>query len=353
MVMTNGMQMTPPTDAALMIFKANGFADIVASKANNVIFRDQEITRTKGYETIEFDIAISDSSYASILPERLVKFGARWFRIKLIEESRYQANSVHVTCYAKWYDMGECPEVTLNYGSTTLGEVLSYISSASNVTIIPGSGVAAKAIGGLTVKANSPLYLLRYLCKVFGLVLVFGYDDKGNVICIPQYLTMQRLNFPLAAGKHISGIKRTVDSRSLCTRYTLIGENGVTAAAANGGLAYLEKYDWFDAQGLPRRVIPITKEDTRYTLADNMLESMSSYLDTYSSPIVTYAVNALIYSTIPEIYQYQLILDEDLNLTEWRKVSSREINYSSISKSSIVFDDPRQTIIDSLNSDED
>ena len=84
-----------------------------------------------------------------------------------------------------------------------------------------------------------------------------------------------------------------------------------------------------------------------------MIETMTSYLDLYSKPLITYIVRVVLYADIPSLYQSQLVIDRELKLTEWRKVVARTLNYSDISQSTVIFEDVQQNLIDLLNQEED
>lgn len=358
MVETFGYTMTPILGSDILVYNESFELACVARRAFNIEFKDEVVTRTKGLETLTFEIANSDRGYPEMKAERIVDFGGRWFRIKLLEDTYYSKRITKVTCYALWNEAAEGAEKVMNFSNTTLAVVLDILSSGTNIQFRVPSNLQNLSIKGLTGKRNSVLYHYRYILKQYGLNTLFGYErteDGINIIAIPQYPEETRIEWPLVVAKTLSDVKRTEDSRDLCTRYTLIGKdanmNDVTVASINNGKEYLENYDWFDLVGQKRRIIPVTKEDDRFNDKESMIEAMRSYLMIYSKPFVSYEVNAVLYEDkgIPELLHSQLILDENFLITEWRRVTSRSINYNNIHDSSIVFEDPRQDLVDLLN----
>lgn len=358
MVQTFGYTMTPALGSDILIYDEGFNLVSVARRAFSIMFNDEVVTRTKGLETLTFEISNSEKSYTQLKAERLIDFGGRWFRIKLLEDTYYSRRITKVTCYALWNEIAEGPEKSMNFTNTTLPIVLDILAVGTNVEFKVPSNLQGLAIKGLSGKRNSTLYHYRYILKQYGLETLFGYEktDTGvKVIAIPQKYEESRIEWPLVVAKTLSDVKRVEDSRDLCTRYTLLGKDGngddITVSTINNGNEYIENFVWFDKMGMTRRIIPVTKSDDRFKDKDSMLEAMRSYLAIYSKPFVSYDVDALLYqdSGIPELLHSQLILDENYLITEWRKVSSRSINYSSLQKSSIVFDDPRQDLVDLLN----
>lgn len=362
MVETFGYTMTPQVGSEVAIYDENFELASIARRAFNVTFKDEFVTRTKGMETLTFEIANSERSYLDIQAERLVEFGGRWFRIKLLEDTYYSRRVTRVTCYAVWNEMSEGAEIVLNFTNTTLSVVLDVMSQGTNITFKIPSNLQNKVVKGLTSKRNSVLYQYRYILKQYGLETLFGYEvteDGIQIIAIPQMPAETKIEWPLVVGKTLSDIRRIVDSRDLCTRYTLIGQDSelqpVTVASINDGKEYLEDFSWFDAVGQPRRIISATKEDNRFTIKESMLTAMEAHLAIYSKPFVTYEVSAVLYADkgIPDLLHSQLILDENFLITEWRRISSRNIVYSELHRSAIVFEDPRQDLVDVLNGTDD
>ena len=62
---------------------------------------------------------------------------------------------------------------------------------------------------------------------------------------------------------------------------------------------------------------------------------------------------AILYSVIPDLHDSQLVIDDTYDILEWRRVSYRKLNYDDLTSSSILFDDPRQNLMDLINDDGD
>ena len=82
-----------------------------------------------------------------------------------------------------------------------------------------------------------------------------------------------------------------------------------------------------------------------------MLDAARKFLDIYAKPLITYEAGAILYSVIPDLHDSQLIIDDTYDILEWRRVSSRQLNYDDLTSSTILFDDPRQNLMDLINDD--
>ena len=332
-----------------IVMDVTGKPNAALGDATNLVYSDQVVTRTKGYETLEFDIPLFSSKRFAILPERILQFDNRFFRIKLIEDSHNSNNLTHVTCYALWYDLMNGADFSKQYTSTIgLAGVLNDLVAGTEWRVARTPNVGAK--NGATFPPNSRLWALRLACKIFGVSPTF--DTKYKTIEI--VLTNNTVKYPgvFHADKNISSLKRTIDSRNLCTRYTVIGKDDATMAPANGGLPYRENYSWFDSQQLPRRIIPITQSDDRFVIPGSMVETADEYLSLWSSPVISYEVDAVVLDGLPELYQKRLVIDPEMGVNDWLSCSERVINYSDYTKSKVTFSDPRADLVDLLNEEE-
>ena len=323
----------------------------VLNNAFNIIYKDEIITRTKGYETLEFDIPLFDSKRNDILIDRLLDFGGRMFRIKLIEDERNTSNLTHVTCYALWYDLMGTGDWSATYTTaTTPTKVLNDLVLSANDNWTYDTTIGQPIFQGMTFKPNSRLYNLRYAAKLWKLVPIINTQTKR----IELYDPTKPIIFgdPFHVKKNIRSMSRTTDSRNLTTRYAIYGKDDITMASANGGKEYRENYTWMDSVRMPRRIWQQTKSDDRFTIPANMVQAADDFLAIYSKPLITYEVDVIVLSELPELLYAMLVVDEEFGIQDILTVVSREINYSTPSKSKITFSDPRADFMDLLNEDE-
>ena len=359
--------MTPEPNSTLVIYDQNfnGLGETI--EAFNKNYEDERITRSKGKEIFTFQVLSTSAIYKYLKVENIVEFGGRWFRIKYLEDDESIKGLTTFTCYALWYDLAEGMPTSLTISVSNLQAVASQILQPFGkwTKLVIPADLQSKSVRGVTLKENSGLYQLRYLAKQYELELTFGYEVVienelryvKTVVFLQQY-AKSKLDFPLIVEENLRHIAKTEDSRNLVTAYKLTGksendEEEFTFASINNGNPYLVDTSWFNRLGVKPRIIPKSKQDDRFTVKQNMLDAARQFLDIYAKPLITYEAGAILYSVIPDLHDSQLVIDDTYDILEWRRVSSRKLNYDDLTSSTIVFDDPRQNLIDLLNDDGD
>ena len=364
---SNGLIMTPIPDELLYIYDQNFNPIAIMADAYDREFEDERITRSKGKEILTFKAVDTSTGFSSLTAENLVKFGERWYRIKYAEDDPLVKGITTFTCYALWYELAEgMPKPLQVIQTTVLQAAQKIVEPLGKWVELSVAGVSqAMPVRGMTLKENSALYKLRYLAKQYNLELTFGYKEiienelryVKTVIMLQPYQE-ERVDFPLVVENNLKHIVRTEDSRNLCTAYKISGKSNeegkeFTFAEINGGNDYLVDTSWFTERGMRARIIPKSKQDDRFKIKQSMLDAARAYLDIYSKPLISYEASAVLYSRIPSLHSSQLVIDDSYKVTEWRKVTGRKINYDDLATSTIIFDDPRQNLIDLLNDDGD
>ena len=359
--------MTTDPNSTLVIYDQNfnGLGETI--EAFNKSYEDERITRSKGKEIFTFQVLSTSAIYKYLKVENIVEFGGRWFRIKYLEDDESVKGLTTFTCYALWYELAEGMPTSLNVSASNLQAVASQILQTFGkwTKLVIPTDLQSKSIRGVTLKENSGLYQLRYLAKQYELELTFGYEVVienelryiKTVVFLQQYAE-SKLDFPLIVEDNLRHISKTEDSRNIVTAYKLTGksendEEEFTFASINNGNPYLVDTSWFNRLGVKPRIIPKSKQDDRFTVKQNMLDAARQFLDIYAKPLITYEAGAILYSVIPDLHDSQLIIDDTYDILEWRRVSSRKLNYDDLTSSTIIFDDPRQNLMDLLNDDGD
>lgn len=359
--------MTPEPNSSLLVYDQNfnGLGETI--EAFNKNYEDERITRSKGKEIFTFQVMSSSAIYKHLKVENVVEFGGRWFRIKYLEDDESIKGLTTFTCYALWYELAEGMPTKLNIAASNLQAVATQILQPFGkwAKLVIPTTLQSKSVRGVTLKENSGLYQLRYLAKQYELELTFGYEVVierelryvKTVVFLQQYAET-KLDFPLIVEENLRHISKTEDSRNLVTAYKLTGksendEEEFTFASINNGSPYLVDTSWFNRLKVNPRIIPKSKQDDRFTVKQNMLDAARQFLDIYAKPLITYEAGAILYSVIPDLHDSQLVIDDTYDILEWRRVSSRKLNYDDLTSSIIVFDDPRQNLMDLLNDDGD
>ena len=355
-------KMTPTPGADLMLYNEKYQLDGVIIDASNIQFEDERVTRARGMEVLKFSVAFDNPYFSKIAVEKLIEFGGRWFRIKLITDNYYSERTADIVCYALWYELAEGGLIGPNFTNATVASAFTIMFSGMQVGWRLPPSVQGIRISSFTGKYNTRLYHLRLLAKRYELELLFGYERTSTgvrTIIIPQHSDESQIETPLVVGRSLSKVVRTVDSRELCTRFSLLSTdekgNLFGIASINGGKNYLENVSYFTSRGVPARIIDKSKTDNRFSDLQSMKDEMLNYLATYSRPFISYEVDVLLYSDlgIPELLWSQFVLDEHYAVAEWRRVTKRTLNYSDLTKSSISFEDSRKDSTDDALDDQD
>lgn len=307
--------------------------------AFNVRVSEQLITRVRGYETLDFDIPLD----ADIVPKLNVEMqiylynNERVYIIRKIDKSKATDDICHVYCEALWYELldGEYFEQpatdTTKY---TLTQVINQILEGTDWktgTIEPESRHA------YTTEANSKLWALRYVVKVWGGEIFFD-TLKKEVNVYTDYGERQDDVYKFNDGGNVSAITRTIDSQMLTTRVYMYGNEDLTIEEINGGLPYVEDFRWYDSQKQQRVIKSYTIEDDRFTDVYSMREYMLAYLQEYGEPIITYEMIIAKVGENTNIGDYAYIQDYDLELQVWTRALEKVTDYSNPDASTIVFE---------------
>lgn len=362
MVYHFNFKMTPTPGADLMLYNEKYQLDGVIIDASNIQFEDERVTRARGMEVLKFSVAFDNPYFSKIAVEKLIEFGGRWFRIKLITDNYYSERTADIVCYALWYELAEGGLIEPNFTNATVASALTIMFSGMQVGWRLPPSVQGLRISSFTGKSNTRLYHLRLLAKRYELELLFGYERTATgvrTIIIPQHSDESKIETPLVVGESLNKVVRTVDSRELCTRFSLLATdekgNIFGIASINGGKNYIENVSYFTSRGVPARIIDKSKTDNRFSDLQSMKDEMLNYLATYSRPFISYDVDVLLYSDlgIPELLWSQFVLDEHYAVAEWRRVTKRVLNYSDLTKSSVAFEDARKDTTDDALDDQD
>lgn len=323
----------------------------ILNHAYNVIVEDQILTTSDGYETLTFMISNHDKKRHLLCNERLVQVQRRRYVIRVIEDLKNNSNVCTVTCDAAWYDLND-------------GE-LKYLMHTDNTTITAEEAVAQQLegtdweVGTVDVAGTRPkhtsetkdtsLYNLRQIKGNYGGDLFF--DTLNYTVSLRANLGARHQKI-FCYEKNTTSIKRTVDTRDLFTRFSLIGKdadgNDVTVADINGGKDYVENFDWYESMGLPKKIKWCQKTDDRYSNKENMLEYMKSWLNVYSKPVISYELAVSMFELSPELGDYVYVYDKDLNIGGWLRIVSRKRNILQPHLSTVQLESTKKSIVSSI-----
>lgn len=365
-MLDNGLIMSPIPDDIVYVYDQNYNLLGASVEIFSKMYEDEIVTRARGKEVFTFESIETSSIYQHLKVENIISFGGRWFRIKYAQDVEDTKGLTKFTCYALWYELAEGLPRPLKHVATTVGAVAQDIIKDAGkwVQVVCPPDGANKRVRSITAKENSMLWHLRYLAKQCNLEITFGYEELleqevrivRTVVFLQPY-TESKVDFPLVVEENLKYVTRQEDSRNLCTAYKLTGkkEEGsqepLTFASINNGSDYLIDVSWFTARQMRPRYIAKSKSDERFKIKENLMSAARAYLDIYCRPLIGYEASAVLYKKIPDLHHTQLIVDDHYSVIEWRKISSRKIDYDDLSQSVLTFQDPRRDLMDLLNED--
>lgn len=365
-MLDNGLIMSPIPDDIVYVYDQNYNLLGASVEIFSKMYEDEIVTRARGKEVFTFESIETSSIYQHLKVENIISFGGRWFRIKYAQDVEDTKGLTKFTCYALWYELAEGLPRPLKHVATTVGAVAQDIIKDAGkwVQVVCPPDGANKRVRSITAKENSMLWHLRYLAKQYNLEITFGYEELleqevrivRTVVFLQPY-TESKVDFPLVVEENLKYVTRQEDSRNLCTAYKLTGkkEEGsqepLTFGSINNGSDYLIDVSWFTARQMRPRYIAKSKSDERFKIKENLMSAARAYLDIYCRPLIGYEASAVLYKKIPDLHHTQLIVDDHYSVIEWRKISSRKIDYDDLSQSVLTFQDPRRDLMDLLNED--
>lgn len=334
-----------------ILLTPDGKYEAILNHAYNIMVEDELLTTSSGYETLTFLVSNYDKKRKLLGNERMIEVQGRRYVIRVIDDLKNNSNICTVTCDAAWYDLND-------------GE-LRYLMHTDNTTIDAKTSVEQQVEGTdwsvdtVDVPGTRPrhtsqaqetsLYNLRQIAGNFGGDLFFDTAKRTVSLLKDMGIRHQKI---FCYEKNTTSIKRTVDTRNLFTRFTLIGKdadgNDVTVAEINDGKDYVENYEWYDWARLPRKIKCYRKTDDRWSDKQNMLDYMKNWLETYSKPVVSYELAVSLFEVSPNLGDYVYVYDKDLNIGNWLRVVSRKKNILQPHLSTVQLEFTKRTIVESI-----
>lgn len=317
----------------------------IIDKAYDVIVKTEMLTRTNGYETLEFKIPFNYPKRNLLFNERRIEVDGRRYVIKLVDDSKADKNITTITCDATWYDLADGE--LLDHKS-----VVQFTARAAIDEQLVGTGwksgvVEIETTHQYTLKEkNTRLYNLRYIHKLFGGDMWF--DTKNKTVNLFTEMGQKTENI-FKYNRNLPEIKRTIDTRNLVTRFTLVGKDGIDISEINDGVPYVENYNYYDQMGLPRVLKSVEKQDERFTNKAYMKWYMEQWLVQYAFPATTYQITPSIIQQEVELGDYIYVIDKQLGLEKWLRILAMEQNKSEPWKSKYTLENVYADISDILN----
>lgn len=332
-------------NSRIIVLNAEEKVEDIIDKAYDITVKAEMLTRTNGYETLEFKIPFNYSKRSLLFNEKRVEVDNRRYIIKLVDDSKANENVTVITCDATWYDLADGD--LLDHKS-----VVNFTARAAIEEQLVGTGWTCGVCEIETThqytleEKNTRLYNLRYIHKLFGGDMWF--DTKNKTVNLYTQVGDKTENI-FKYTHNLSGIKRTIDTRNLITRFTLIGKDDIDISEVNDGLPYVENYGYYDQMGLPRVLKAHEKVDDRFTNKAYMKWYMEEWLTQYAFPMVTYQITPSVIHNSVQIGDYIYVIDAQLGLEKWLRILAMEENKGEPWKSKYTLENVYSDISDILN----
>lgn len=332
-------------ESKVIILTADEKVEDIIDVAYDVIVKTEMLTRTNGYETLEFKIPFNYSKRDLLFNERRVEVDDRRYIIKVIDDSKSKDNITTITCDATWYDLSDGE--LLNHKSTVKFTARAAIEEQLVGTEWTCGVCEIETTHQFTLnEKNTRLYNLRYIHKLFGGDMWF--DTKNKTVNLYSVMGERTENI-FKYEKNISGIKRTIDTRNLITRLTFTGKDGIDISEVNNGVPYVENYGYYDQMGLPRVLKSYEKKDERFTNKAYMKWYAEQWLSQYALPVVTYQITPSIIKDAVQLGDYIYVIDSQLGLEKWLRILAMEENKGEPWKTKYTLENVYSDISDILN----
>ena len=326
------------------LISPTGEYDCIFNGAYNIHKTGQSITEDNGYQNLTFNIAYDDPNFSNLINEMDIECDGDVYTIKKIEHSKYETDVAEITCDALWYKLADG-----EYKGHNSSEYFTAKEAVDEQ--LEGTGWSLDSCDievthAFSLEENSILANLRAIRDLYGGEMWFNTKEKK--VIYKKDLGKNTDNL-LSYSRNLNGIKKTVDTTELYTRFTLIGKDGVKLSGISGKLDYVENYAYYDRLGIPRVIRHYTKQDERFYNAFNMEEYMNAWIAIHGEPKVTYEVNAACITEIPNPGDYVYVIDKELKIQGWMKVMELDIDVLDTLNSKITLNNVIRELSDALS----
>lgn len=331
-----------PAASYPQVCNASDVATTIIQDAYDVIATDQLVTSSTGQEVLDFNLPYGSANRGFVQNEYLILANSSKYRVRTVWDGWDQGSQVPITsvhCEALWYsDLGEAdPRV---FVATNASIAMFYTLVGTGWVI----GTVDPTVGSIQVlDFTNPLAILRMLPDAFGGELVF--DSINKVVHLVAHRGSTAPVALFAKGKNLAGNSRSVDTTNLITRLYPVGGTTVDPVTGNqlttnirtvnGGVDYLENYDFYDTAGLAHKIRTAVATADSITDPFTLLAWAASQLAILSQPAYTYNVqqtNTGSGDAAPVLGDTVRVHDSSLNLDVLARVETRTINLTQPQK---------------------
>lgn len=292
----------------------------VLDKAYDYSIQDQLLSDDAGQEIVTFTVPLDDKARL-IQNEMTLRVLNRDYAVRVVDDHLTQEGLMvrTITAEATWYDIQFLPPVQpATWVNQTASAILADLLKDSGWSA--GTVEPQQTAGFVISEPTNLLACLRQLAATFGAELYF--DTRGRTVSLVMEVGQDRRDVLLARGKNVQELLRREDTRQLVTRLYPYGKDKLTVSSVNGGREYIEDYSYFDARGLPRKVIAQVWQNDSYTEPLALLQRAQVELERLSQPTYSYTVAGVL-DIVLSLGDRVQVYDPDIGLHETFRVSQR------------------------------
>lgn len=292
----------------------SGYGLAVLEKAYNI--RIKQVIN--GEYTLSFILPRTDPKWAYVQEENFVMVEGQLFRIRTFNEIRDSNGRLlsNIQCEHVWYDANDCKFIP-NF--EMIGETPEVILTAAfaGTRFVVGTVDPDLPKTDIFLSKTNPAAIVNQLVENVGGELV-----RNNYTVGLRKRIGNNNGVEFRTGKNNVEIRKSTDSRSLCTRLYPYGQDDLDITSVNNGVAYLDSqyinnYDYIHERHIDYRDIADPEELKNKALAEFSTQDR----DGIDKPKVTYEISIVELKKLSG-YQFEAfnlgdtvrVIDEDLNI---------------------------------------
>ena len=265
---------------------------------------------------LSFILPRNDPKWAYVLEEYFVLVDTQLFRIRAFDEVRDSSGKLlsNVQCEHVWYDANDCsfiPDFEM-IGATPTA-ILTAAFTGTRFTL--GTVDASLANTDIFLSKTNPAAIVNKLIENVG-----GELERDNYTIGLRVKIGNNNSIEFRTGKNNAEIKKTTDSKGLCTRLYPYGVEDLDITSVNATAyldsQYINNYDYNHARSMDFSDI----DDPAELMTKAQAEFSTTEKDGIDKPKVTYEVSVVELKKLARTFEaFALgdtirIIDEDLNI---------------------------------------
>ena len=270
------------------------FGLAVLEKASNIKIKSV----VNGEFTLSFVLPRNDPKWAYAQEENFVMVDGQLFRIRTFNEVRDSSGKLlsNIQCEHVWYDANDCKFIpNFEMIGATPAAILAAAFADTRFTI--GTVDLDLPNTDIFLSKTNPAAIVNKLIENIGGELV---RDNYTISFLKRIGNNNGVEF--RTGKNNVEIKKSTDSKELCTRLYPYGQDDLDITSVNGGIAYLDSqyisnYDYIHTRHIDYSDIEDPTELKNKALAEFSTEEK----DGIDKPKVTYEVSIVELKNCPGI----------------------------------------------------